>query len=111
MLKEEIREILNRNSRENMSDTPDFILAQYLIDCLVAFESAMQTRDSWYGKGGRYYKWNEPIENTMYICDADAERIYTKMKAELSLICNADAEKHKNKGRIISQHTRTTIAS
>lgn len=37
-LEEEIREAINRNSFENGSNTPDFILATYLIDCLAAFE-------------------------------------------------------------------------
>jgi len=32
----EIEQAINRNSKENGSDTPDFILAQYLIDCLAA---------------------------------------------------------------------------
>ena len=33
----ELRELLNRRSMENGSDTPDFILAQYLTDCLRAW--------------------------------------------------------------------------
>jgi hypothetical protein len=34
---------------ENGSDTPDFILARFLADCLEAFDSAVRTRDDWYG--------------------------------------------------------------
>ncbi len=48
-LADEIRETLNRHSRENASNTPDFILATYLIECLVAFEHATMQRDDWYG--------------------------------------------------------------
>lgn len=47
--REELASILNRHSIENFSNTPDFILAQYLIDCLDAFETACRARDTWYG--------------------------------------------------------------
>lgn len=39
-LREQLREAINRCSRENASNTPDFILAQYLLDCLRAYEYA-----------------------------------------------------------------------
>lgn len=39
--KEELRALLNRCSRENESDTPDYILAGFLSDCLEAFEGAV----------------------------------------------------------------------
>jgi hypothetical protein len=45
----EIRETLNRNCAENASNTPDYILAEYLLECLNAFDKAVKTRDSWYG--------------------------------------------------------------
>jgi hypothetical protein len=44
-LKKEIEEAINRNSAENGSDTPDFILAEYLIGCLELFDKAVKTRD------------------------------------------------------------------
>lgn len=47
-LDDDLRELLNRHSRESMSDTPDFILARYLMDCLAAFEAATRLRDAWY---------------------------------------------------------------
>lgn len=46
---EELESLINKYSIESYSDTPDFILAQYLHDCLVAFSNAMIHRDSWYG--------------------------------------------------------------
>jgi hypothetical protein len=49
-LEDTIRNALNRASRENASDTPDFILAQYLMDCLEAFEAATTARERWYGR-------------------------------------------------------------
>ncbi len=48
-LAEEFRSLLNRFSREEDSNTPDFILAEYLINCLDAFEIASNRREVWYG--------------------------------------------------------------
>lgn len=45
----ELRDLLNRQSRENESDTPDFILAEYMTNCLTAFERAVRDRDRWHG--------------------------------------------------------------
>ena len=42
-------ETINRNSAENGSNTPDFILAEYLTDCLTAFDRAVTLRCRWYG--------------------------------------------------------------
>ena len=47
---DEIRDMqFNKHSRENASNTPDFILAAYLKACLEAFEVATIDRESWYG--------------------------------------------------------------
>jgi hypothetical protein len=46
----ELRELLNRRSMENGSDTPDFILTQYLTDCLRAWNRATKRREDWYGR-------------------------------------------------------------
>jgi surfactin synthase thioesterase subunit len=48
-LHEDIRATLNLHGRENESNTPDFILAGYLMACLMAYETATQSRDAWYG--------------------------------------------------------------
>lgn len=50
---EQLRGLINRNSRENASNTPDVILAQYLEGCLLAFETAVQQRETWYGRDAR----------------------------------------------------------
>lgn len=44
----EFRELINRNSREHDSNSPDHILAEYLCSCLDAFEGATRERDRWY---------------------------------------------------------------
>jgi len=41
----ELQRLLNRFSRENGSDTPDFVLAKYLADCLAAYDGAVRWRD------------------------------------------------------------------
>lgn len=45
----ELSALLNRYSVESDSDTPDFILARYLNDCLNAFNLATNKRNAWYG--------------------------------------------------------------
>jgi hypothetical protein len=45
----ELERLINKYSLENGSDTPDFILAEYLTMCLVAFEVATKERDKWHG--------------------------------------------------------------
>jgi hypothetical protein len=49
--KTELQHLINRFSKENDSNTPDFILAEYLSDCLAAFNTATQLRETWHGPG------------------------------------------------------------
>lgn len=49
--RKELEAVINRYSMENGSDTPDFILAEYFIDCLGAFDKATNRRERWYGRG------------------------------------------------------------
>lgn len=52
-LANEIAVVLNKFSRENASNTPDFILAEFLHGCLESFERATKRRDCWYGREER----------------------------------------------------------
>ena len=54
----ELAKLLNRGSMENDSDTPDFILATYLTECLEAFNRATKLRTWWYRPQDQI---NEPI--------------------------------------------------
>lgn len=47
---EELRAVINKYSKENDSNTPDFILARYLGCCLDAFNFATNEREMWYGR-------------------------------------------------------------
>ena len=48
--REELQSLLNVHSKENGSDTPDWILADYLSDCLASFDLAVRRREKWYGR-------------------------------------------------------------
>lgn len=54
----ELRALINKHSMEQSSETPDFILAEYLNDCLLAFGRAVSQRDRWYSS-----KENAPAED------------------------------------------------
>ena len=44
----ELTDLINRYSKENESDTPDWIIANYLCNCLKSFNSATKTITYWY---------------------------------------------------------------
>ena len=46
----ELTGLLNRFSKENGSDTPDWVLADYLIGCLAAWNASVRERERWYGR-------------------------------------------------------------
>jgi hypothetical protein len=48
---QDLTALLNRYSVENDSNTPDFILAEYLLKCLETWNATVTHRDKWYGRG------------------------------------------------------------
>lgn len=46
----ELEILINQYSKENDSDTPDFILARYLNAVLENFNAAVMDREQWYGR-------------------------------------------------------------
>ena len=50
----ELRTLINKYSLENGSDTPDFILAEYMMYCLDAFDRAVTRREEWYGRPNKH---------------------------------------------------------
>lgn len=46
----ELKRLLNCHSAEQPSNTPDFLLAEFLTDCLDAFDRTVATRERWYGR-------------------------------------------------------------
>jgi hypothetical protein len=49
----EVEKLINKWSMENGSDTPDFILAEYLSDCVAAFDKAVTHRSAIRPKGDK----------------------------------------------------------
>lgn len=43
-----LTELINKHSMESESNTPDFILAQYILTCLSAYKNAVTARDNWF---------------------------------------------------------------
>ena len=53
VFKEELKALINKHNVEYGSGTPDFLLAQYLMACLSAFNQATRLREGWWaGKTG-----------------------------------------------------------
>lgn len=48
--KKDLTALINQHCLENESNTPDFILADYLVHCLEAFHACSLHRERWYGK-------------------------------------------------------------
>ena len=49
--RKELEVLINKHSKENGSDTPDWILAGFLENCLNAFDVAAVQRHDWYNGG------------------------------------------------------------
>lgn len=52
-LAKEFAKVINKMSLENQSDTPDFIIGEYLADCFVIFNDAVNERTRWYSKSSK----------------------------------------------------------
>jgi hypothetical protein len=46
----ELERLINKYSMENASNTPDFILAQFLVHILEVFDITTKNRERWYGR-------------------------------------------------------------
>lgn len=46
----DLQVFINRCSLENGSDTPDFILAEFMATCLSALNNAIRRRDAYYDR-------------------------------------------------------------
>jgi hypothetical protein len=49
-----LERLINEYSLEAGSNTPDFILAEYMNNCLHVFNQALKARDKWYS----FEPWN-----------------------------------------------------
>jgi len=46
----DLEKLINRHSKENGSNTPDWVLASYLVRCLEAFDACIELRERYYGR-------------------------------------------------------------
>lgn len=49
-LARDLEHLINSHSRENTSNTPDFLLAEYMLRALENFELTSLARERWYGQ-------------------------------------------------------------
>ena len=54
--RDELTTLINRNSMENGSNTPDFLLAEYLTGCLEIFDTVVTKRD-------KHFEFEHPLMN------------------------------------------------
>lgn len=55
----ELATLINKYSKEARSDTPDFVLAQYLERCLEAFSYAVRYRESCRTTNEEWMQWGQ----------------------------------------------------
>lgn len=46
----ELTALINIHSMENASNTPDFLIAEFLVNCLRAFNLASEQKEKWFAK-------------------------------------------------------------
>ena len=98
----EISAIINKNSTENESNTPDFILAQFLMKTLRAFNKATNQRDSWSSNSinktiNKSYPWRPyqlPLNDNNFI-EKEVQEIIEAKKQE-NLISNENNSRNFN---------------
>ena len=82
-----LSDLINSESRENDSNTPDFLLAKFMVNCLDAFELASNRREVWYGiRLDPLSNWKDLItkamgEASMCWSDIDKAGIFDSEKA------------------------------
>lgn len=79
----ELCSLLNKHSQDNATNTPDFVLAEFMLGVLRAFDLAMQQRDGWESPREAY----PPVDNC-------AERL-AKLNAEWQRTYDHDVAKLK----------------
>jgi hypothetical protein len=62
-LRRDLAQVINRHSLENRSDTPDFILGDFLSQVLESFDTAVNERANWYARHGNIRPEDSPHVN------------------------------------------------
>ena len=53
----DLAQLINKYCIENESDTPDFMIAEYLDGCLQVYNETITKREEWYGRS----KQSQPL--------------------------------------------------
>jgi hypothetical protein len=73
----ELEGLINRTCQENGSDTPDFLLAEYLTGCLEVYGKTVKKRDNWHGF--------KPFGKYETMLEAPPERLPSSIKINSNL--------------------------
>lgn len=76
----ELEQLINKHSIENESNTPDFILARYIMNCLQTLNILTDRREAWYGRKPKEMEgvgfkdvqdcsWNKSVESGLMACN------------------------------------------
>lgn len=88
--KQALTTLINQYSKENDSDTPDFILAKYLTDTLKAFNKATNRREEWYGNDeGEEHDWQFP--DNCFRCMEGDQKEYTEQPSAIGQILTEES--------------------
>ena len=60
----ELTELLNKHGFDNEFNTPDFLLSEYLISCLMAYEKIKKYNDDWH-KSDEYREKRKQVEKAL----------------------------------------------
>ena len=67
----ELEQVINRHSMEERGgNTPDFILAEYLNNCLKIFDETTRARDRWYGNASLHGPGRIEVADSYFADDA-----------------------------------------
>ncbi len=87
-LEKKLADLINVECRENDSNTPDFLLAEFMMNCLDAFELISNKREVWFGVHlDILNNWEELIltaigEASMCWSDIDKAGVFDATKAQ-----------------------------
>jgi hypothetical protein len=98
--KERLEALLNSNSMEEGSNTPDFVLAEFLSTCLRAFNEATVRRDTWYNvklKPARIAKdkWREVASALWFQDEMEDMKMNSRLVTKIALLLEDEYEKEK----------------
>ena len=54
VFRRDLAALINRYSLEGLSNTPDFLLADYMIACLKVYSESVNKRENWYGRERKF---------------------------------------------------------